>query len=569
MVHQQHLTDNWVFKQRDPEKTIVSDFASDQGWLAATVPGVVQMDLLASGHIPDPHYGLNEQQVAWVGEAEWLYRTSFDLPQVASTTPCIDLCFDGLDTVATVWLNGEEILADDNMFIPHRIPVKHLLRPHNNELWLHFASSLATSHAREQRYGQRNAANSDTSRVYLRKAQYAYGWDWGPTLLTVGPWQAVKLEAYDARVQDVVCEPLISDDHASAMMHIQVQIDNPHREVYQAELVLRDPQGNFIATTVVPVAGASLTHTFSIHNPSLWWPRGYGEQSLYQVQVRLLDEHEQEIDQISRRSGLRRVCLVQEPLTDESGTTFYFSINDMPIFCGGANWIPGDTMLPRMDEGKYRRLVEAAAEANMVMLRVWGGGIYEHEAFYDACDELGILVWQDFMFACGVYPAHESFVASVCAEAEAQIRRLRHHPSIVLWCGNNEDYLMGQYDAEITDHFEATALPARTLYEQILPQICELLDPTRPYWPGSPFGGPQPNDPHVGDRHTWEIWHPPIAPYQDFARYVGRFVSEFGMMSYPDRTTIDSFAPLDECYPQSRSLEFHNRSDDGPRSVGP
>jgi beta-mannosidase len=566
-VYQQQVSDNWFFKQRDPEQSLLADFASEQGWHGATVPGVVQVDLLATGRIPDPHYGLNEQEVAWVGDEEWLYRTTFDCPQAAGSANFIDLCFDGLDTVATVWLNGVEILNSDTMFVPHRVPVKHLLRPDGNEVWLHFAPSLAVSRAREQQYGRRNVANGDSSRIYLRKAQYAYGWDWGPTLLTAGPWLPVRLEAYDARIQDVACEPDISDDHASATLHVRVQIDTPTMGVSQAEVVLRDPQEQLIATAVVPVTGASLSQTFSIRNPALWWPRGYGEQPLYRVDVRLLDENKQDVDSITRRIGLRQVRLVQEPLAGEEGTTFYFAVNDVPLFCGGANWIPGDTLLPRMAAGEYRRLVEAAAEANMVMLRVWGGGIYEHEAFYDACDELGVLVWQDFMFACGVYPAYEAFVASVHTEAEAQVRRLRHHPSIVLWCGNNEDYQMGPYDANITDHFETTGLPARTLYEQVLPQVCERLDPTRPYWPGSPFGGSQPNDSHIGDRHTWEIWHSPVAPYSEFARYEGRFISEFGMMSYPDRATIDAFAPPEERYPHSRTLEFHNRSDDGPRRL--
>jgi len=277
------------------------------------------------------------------------------------------------------------------------------------------------------------------------------------------------------------------------------------------------------------------------------------------------------LDHVEQRLGLRRLRLVQEPLEGEPGTSFLFEANNTPIFCGGANWIPADSFTPRVTRERYGQLLKLAAEANMTMLRVWGGGIYEDDAFYDGCDELGLLVWQDFMFACGSYPAHPKFLASVRSEAEANVRRLRHHPSLAIWVGNNEDYQLassiGAYNLKFNGDFRRTKFPARHIYERLLPEVCAALDPLRPYWRGSPYGGPDANSRTEGDRHTWDVWHGSVAPYQDYPNYSGRFVSEFGMLSFPALSTIESFTPLEERYPQSRTLEHHNKASGGVRRV--
>jgi beta-mannosidase len=573
------LAAGWQLKEYDRTGPLEAAFAGED-WLPASAPGCVHLDLLAAGRIPDPFLGLNEELVQWVGNADWLYRCRFDLPpHLAGGADAIDLCCDGLDTFATVWLNGAQIISSDNMFVPLRVDVRALLRPADNELRVLFRSALREGKVREGEHGARALWNGDSSRLYVRKAQYHYGWDWGPCLLTAGPWRPVRLEAYAVRIADLRCPVTLSDDCLRATVDVQAAIarapgapDAP----LALRLTLRDPQGAEVAAATAPLRGEGAAHTLTLDAPQLWWPNGYGAQPLYTLAAELLAEGGQQatvggqppaVDSRELRIGMRRLRLVQEPVTGEGGTSFVFEVNGRPIFCGGANWIPADSFTPRITRERYRELVELAAAGNMQMLRVWGGGIYEDEAFYDACDELGLLVWQDFMFACGVYPAHEGFQASVRAEAEAAIARLRHHACLALWCGNNEDYQiaesLGLYDAAESPEDAAGRFPARQLYERLLPEVVAQLDPQAIYWPGSPYGGAHSADQTVGDRHTWDIWHGVMAPYQDYPKFEGRFVSEFGMASHPALATIEEFAPPDERYPQSRTLEHHNKASGG------
>jgi beta-mannosidase len=267
--------------------------------------------------------------------------------------------------------------------------------------------------------------------------------------------------------------------------------------------------------------------------------------------------------------GVRRVRLLQEEIVDQVGRSFCFEVNNVPVFCGGANWIPADMILPRVTPERYRAYLQLAVDAHMHMIRVWGGGIYEPDAFYDLCDELGLLIWQDFLFACGIYPAHDSFVQSVRAEAEAVIRRLRHHPCLALWCGNNEDY-----DIAHSQHLPLTgpiteAFPARIIYEQLLPELCAQLDPGRAYWPGSPYGraSDDNNNPDDGDRHVWNIWHQAMLPYQVYPQHGGRFVSEFGMVALPSAKSLATMAGASELYPGSRTLDYHFKAEQGVRRL--
>jgi len=576
-VQQLILSGDWRLKQRDPARDIGDDCASDDGWIPARVPGTVHEALLAAGRIPDPFYGLNERDVQWVGEQDWLYRCVFDVDPAFLEAGPVRLCCDGLDTVATVWLNGECVLDADNMFVPWRVDVGASLQPGHNLLAIVFESALRVGKAREAEWGVRAVWNGDASRVYLRKAQYHYGWDWGPCLLTVGPWRPIRLEAASARIVDVSCPVEVAADLGSATISVHVTIDVDHAAdgddagALGVRLRLIDPRGAVIDQVEVPVEGANeAAHRFVVPDPELWWPHGYGAQPLYRLGTTLV-RGDTALDRWEQRLGLRRLRLLQEPVAGEPGTSFVFEVNGLPIFCGGANWIPADSFTTRLTPQDYQAQLAQAAAAHMVMLRVWGGGIYEDDAFYDGCDEVGLLVWQDFMFACGLYPAHASFQQSVRAEAEAQVRRLRHHACLALWCGNNEDYSiaqsLGAYDAGFDGDFSETSFPARAIYERLLPEICTRLDPTRPYWPGSPYGGGDTNDQTVGDRHTWDIWHGAMAPYQDYPRYEARFVSEFGMEAAPVRATIESVTPPDERYPQSRTMDHHNKSTDGPRRL--
>lgn len=564
------LSQGWQLKARDQQLPLADDFALTSGWIPAQVPGTIHQALLAAGKIADPFYGCNENDLQWIGETDWLYRCTFVIPAELFAQEHVDLCFDGLDTHATVWLNGQEILQSVNMFVPERLGVKALLRSGTNELQICFRSAFAEGKTLEAEHGKLHVWNGDASRVYVRKAQYHYGWDWGPTLLTAGPWRAVRLEAYHSRIADLHCPSTVREDLQQATLPVEILLDGAIGSDCTMQLALHDPVDTLIERITLTPTADSLLHTFVIDQPALWWPNGYGDQPRYRLTA-TLQQHDAELDTQTVQIGLRRLALVQEPVADEEGSSFYFAINNTPIFCGGVNWIPADSFTPRITAETYRTLLQMTADANMVMVRIWGGGIYEEECFYDICDELGLLVWQDFMFACGLYPAHDAFQASVAAEAEANVRRLRNHPSIVLWCGNNEDYSLAEsiqrYDPAITSDLANSPFPARAIYEELLPAVCQRLDPTRPYWPGSPYLGSNSGDPTQGDRHTWDVWHGRMAPYQAYPDYGARFVSEFGMQALPHRATIDSFAPPEEQFAASRTLEHHNKAEGGVRRI--
>jgi beta-mannosidase len=427
----------------------------------------------------------------------------------------VELVFEGLDTFATVFLSGQEVGRAANMFVEWRWDVTRLLREGQNELLVLFESPKRAGEALLKEHGKLPIWDAESpQRAYTRKAQYASGWDWGPNLNTSGVWLPVFLEGHSrGRVSDVW--PRVNwADPAEPEVTVTVEIEaiRPCSAAVAVDLV--GPAGRRSASTSARLkAGANVMEvSFRVSDPHLWWPAGFGPQNLYQADVRakLGDE---DLPPASAKFGLRRVELRREK--DDEGESFVVCINGEPIFCKGANWVPADSFLPRLGREDYDGLVQMAADANMNVLRVWGGGIYERDEFFDACDRLGILVWLDFMFACSTYPDHlDWFCESVRKEAERNVRRLRNHPSLVLWCGNNEDYILLQ---------GSRSRAGLKIYEEILPEVCGRLDPTRPYWPGSPYGGEDPNDPSQGDQHFWHPWHGWAHP--DVQRnYRGRFV---------------------------------------------
>ena len=563
------LNSGWVFKNRNPELDLERDFESS-GWRTAQVPGTVHQDLMAHDLIPDPFLRLNENAAQWVGESDWLYRLEFELSAefAADFSGRAMLHLDGLDTFARVWLNGKPILTSDNMFVPHGLLVRDQLRQGRNELRIEFQSALRRGRELElQNGGPRPLWNGDSSRLQVRKAQYHYGWDWGPTLIAAGLWRGVRLEFFEARIVNLDTPIEVNRDLGEAIFRVRVELDGAI-EGDQVVLELCDPDGTMLQTAVVPCS-ETVDRTLRVHHPHLWWPHGYGEQALYSLRVTLTRDGTV-LDLTTVKLGARRLRLVQEPVFNEPGSSFYFEINNLPVFAGGANWIPDDSFLPRIAPERYRHRVAQARDANMLMLRVWGGGIYEQDAFYEACDELGVLVWQDFMFACGIYPAHEAFLDSVRTEASANVRRLRHHPSLALWCGNNEDYQIahsqGLYDPGLLPEQNA-AFPARLIYERLLPEVLAELDPARPYTPGSPFGGFDPDDSFVGDKHVWSVWHREMHPIQHYPALAGRFVSEFGMQSAPALETIAAFTAPEDRAAHSVVMEHHNKAPDGHRRL--
>ncbi|UBV44455.1 hypothetical protein LAJ19_16855 (plasmid) [Deinococcus taeanensis] len=548
---------NWEFKPREATQALHDDFRSSSGWRSATVPGTVQQDLLRHGVIQDPYYGLNEREVQWVGTTDWLYRGTLTVEAGVLAAPHLQLTFEGLDTVSTVFLNGERVLQGDNMFTAHTVDVKGLLQPGENTVWVLFESPLTVGRGREAQGGVRAAWNGDTSRLYLRKAQYHYGWDWGPVILTAGIWKAVRLNAYSVHLSEVHVPAEVTPDLLQAFIPVHVTLTGELGDV-EVRVTLRDPQGR--AMNAASVTGTRVSSAlFEVAAPELWHPSGRGAQPLYTVHVEVR-QRGQRLEEKAVRVGLRRVRVVQENVRGEPGSSFTFEVNNEPFFVGGANWIPEHLLLNTVSEAQYRTRLTQAKDANMTMIRVWGGGIYETDAFYDICDELGLLVWQDFMFACGMYPGDETFTQSVRREARQQVKRLRNHASIALWCGNNEDYQIAQAVGAYGPGGDDSKFDAQHLYEVVLRAVCDDLDPTRLYWPGSPYGGADVFDQTVGDRHTWEVWHGPMAPYQEYKQYEGRFVSEFGLMSAPSLDVIEQSMPQEEWYPESETFVHHTRA---------
>lgn len=555
--HSWDLTDGWTLRDTGPRSRL-------DGWVSATVPGVVHQDLIRHGLIPDPYYAKQEPEVQWVGEQDWEYATEFDIP-TAAIADHLDLCLDGLDTLAEVWLDDELVGTSANMFLPTRIDMSAVDRSQRHRLRLVFASALREGHQRQRTHGMFRHAHADDGRVHIRKAQCHWGWDWGPTIMTAGPWRAVRVESYRRRISDVHVEAGLEPDHQSAPIRVTVRTDGIAVAGETVRLEFVDPDGLTVQVHEMPIDDGQAAFAWILPEPRLWWPRGSGDQPMYVVRVTVLDGVGDELDVSERRFGVRTIELVQEPVAGEEGTSFRFDVNGVRIFCAGVNWIPADQMLPRITPEQYRTLLELTADSNSTMIRVWGGGIYEPDLFYDLCDELGLLVWQDFMFACGIYPAYDEFVASVRAEAEHHVRRLRHHPSLALWCGNNEDYQVaegyGVYgptdtsDTPITEEF-----PAREIYEHMLPAICEALHPGSIYWPGSPYLGYGTFDPTVGDQHHWLPVPETPTPYPDYWQHGGRFISEFGMLAMPDIQTIEESTPAEERHLTSPVLRHRDKS---------
>lgn len=392
--------------------------------------------------------------------------------------------------------------------------------------------------------------------------------------MTCGPWRPINLELYTSRLSDLYFTSSVDKSLKSAQLVAKAEVEGDATEV---KLVV-SLEGKEVDSKTVKVTKGLATHTFDFQEPQLWYPKPYGKQPLYTLSATLLDS-ETEIDTQSKKFGLRRAELVQDPLIDQPGTSFFFKVNNTPIFCGGSDWIPADNFIPRISKEKYYDWIKLVADGNQFMIRVWGGGIYEEQAFYDACDELGVLVWQDFMFGCGNYPAFPEYLALVKREAEENVKLLRHHTSIIIWAGNNEDYQYQEqqgltYDFENKDaeSWLKTDFPARYIYEKVLADACSELIPDTYYHFGSPWGaGKATSDTTVGDMHQWNVWHGTQEKYQDFDRLGGRFVSEFGMEAFPNIKTIDAFLPLGKDDPdrfaQSSTVDFHNKADGHERRI--
>ncbi|HYC72440.1 MAG TPA: glycoside hydrolase family 2 protein [Opitutaceae bacterium] len=507
--------------------------AAEKKWLPAAVPGCVHTDLLRAGRIPDPFLGLNELGLQWIEQHDWVYRARFKVPADLFEDDDIDLVADGLDTVATVRLNGREVARTDNMFVGHRWPVRSLLRRGQNELVVHFTSAMRyiADHRREHRPVEINDPVGRSS--VIRKEQCQFGWDWGPRFVTAGVWRDIRLESWSGNRLDHVH---VLQKHAAdgtVTLQLAAELARPQAGViWDWRLVLQD--------VVVATGGGP---EVVIRHPQLWWPAGQGGQPLYQLDVSVAAPDGAPIGDWSRRIGLRTIELDRHP--DAWGESFQFKVNGRAIFAKGANWIPAHAFVAGLTRRDYARDLRAAAAAHMNMIRVWGGGIYESEDFYDLCDELGLLVWQDFMFACTTYPADPSFLDSVRAEAAGQVRRLRHRACLALWCGNNEIWHCNA--AHLTQpEYAGQRRDNHRLFHEVIPAEVARLDPATPYWPTSPWRGDEAVDHPAGeargDTHFWDVWHA-RKPVKDYERWNFRFVAEFGMQSYSSPATNATFCP--------------------------
>ncbi|KAI4620410.1 hypothetical protein J4E80_004937 [Alternaria sp. BMP 0032] len=559
------LTTGWTFKQGDRSST-------NEYLPACDAPTEVYRDLLKHDKIPDPFHDLNELAVRWVGDETWTYRTNFAAPShYGKANAATTLRFEGLDTFASVFLNGEMILESDNMFIEHQIDVSGKLQAEDNVLEIVFESARKKGLELVEQHPEHRfiVHQTEISRGPVRKAQYHWGWDWGPILMTCGLWKPVSIETWACRLSNLNVQYELSQDLKSARLNMSVEWEGTTTGILL--MVSKDGEDIDGIRTTINNRKSPLESTITMDNIELWWPQGYGQQSLYTIRAEAIVQGVPDpIHLISKQFGFRRTELIKEP--DSHGTSFYFRINDVDIFCGGACWIPADSFLTRLKPDDYREWVKLAAEGNQTMLRIWGGGIYEADALYDAADEFGVLIWQDFMFACANYPTYPEYLESVEIEARQNVRRLRNHPSLVVWAGNNEDYQIVeryelQYDPDDKDpeSWLKTDFPARYIYEHLLPKVVGEDCPNIPYHPSSPFGDGKSTvlgvDPTIGDVHQWNMWHGTMEPYQRLPQMGGRFVSEFGMEAYPHVSTLEMcINDQHDLHPGSMAMDFRNKA---------
>jgi len=538
-------------------------------WYNATVPGCVHTDLLANKLIDDPFYRDNEKKQQWIDKKDWEYRTTFKVTAQTLARENVELVFEGLDTYAGVYLNEQVVLKADNMFRTWRVNAKPALKTGENTLRIVFRSPLNEILPVMAKLKHQLPAPNDQGEKtspYTRKAPYHYGWDWGPRFVTSGIWRPVSLESWDhARVSDLqLIVKKISADvaeltanvevEASAASAATIQLDNLTDKVVTGKQEIKlNPGTN------------QVRFNFTVTNPKLWWPNGLGAQPLYSFRARSLVNGQVTGEKITR-TGLRTLELRQQ--RDEAGQSFMFVINGIPVFAKGGNWIPADSFPTRITKDKYRFLLKSVRDTNMNMLRVWGGGIYEADEFYELCDEMGILVWQDFMFACSMYPANQEFLESVRTEAIDNVKRLRNHPSIALWAGNNE------VETAWRNWGWRQNLPASVwddylkIFHGVLQEVTAQLDPSRTYWPSSPHGGldDDPQSLRSGDVHFWQVWHA-AEPFSDYEKQTPRFMSEYGFQSFPNIETVKSYTVPSDRDIESPIMLAHQRHPRGNQLV--
>lgn len=530
--------------------------------LEARVPGEVHLDLMRAEIIEEPLYGRNALDQQWIEDKEFWYRKEFSIPGQFQGKK-VELIFWGLDLDSDIYLNGEKIAEHHNMHTLCHIDITDKLKD-NNILAVRLDCGIKSNQGKPiQVLPGEKWYKKWYTRVWARKAQFTYGWDWAPRLLNVGIWRSVELISYEkAALRDIFVHARFSSDYKKATLQISGFLENVTEKELRVHLEanLKSSEKNFSSSFPL-IAHPGLNRidmSLDVPHPRLWWPHLLGEPFMYEFSLKaredsfLLDEYNLPI-------GLREVSLLQKPLSEKEGTSFIIQINKVNVFCKGADWVPPDSLIARVDREKYTKLIDMAKEANFNMLRVWGGGIYEDPYFYEQCARNGIMIWQDFMFACAYYPDDPSFLQEVEKEIETVLKKLRNYTSIVLWCGNNEIQWLHKKSSEESG-LELIDFP---IYHRIIPRLCASLDPSRPYWFSSPYGGEDPCSEYQGNRHAWQVSinaekEEDTVNYNLYSKDRGKFISEFGILSCIEKKSLQKFVPRNELYLDSPTWRFHN-----------
>jgi beta-mannosidase len=525
-------------------------FLHREHWYPAQVPGCIHTDLLRNGLIPDPFWGANEQRLQWIEEEDWIYRVEFDLQ--LDDCEHIELVADGLDTVAEVRLNDVLIGQTDNMFIRYRFDVRAAIKPIGNVLEVRFTSPLKIIRERQQPGDAKEWNDPVGGSSHLRKQPSSFGWDWGPRFVTSGIYLPIGLEGWDYnRIDSVRVHQIHEAGEVQLRLRPELMTSKPVN--YRGSISLD-------GTVLERFAGLSVR----IRAPRLWWPNRHGDQPIYDLQLEAVAADGRTIDRWEKRIGLRIIELDRHQ--GALGESFQFRVNGRPIFAKGANWIPAHSFVTEASPEMYKDLIDSAAEVGMNMVRVWGGGIYEKDLFYDLCDEKGLLVWQDFMFACALYPDDKAFLESVRREAIFQVKRLAHHASLALWCGNNELELKPEEIRKTTKRRRAY----KRIFYNLLPGIVAAHDGTTAYWPASPHNPAGyvkgPNSERGGDSHLWDVWHL-RKPAKHYETQATRFCSEFGMQSYSSPQVAATYCSPDKFSIQAPEMANHQKNAAGDEII--
>ena len=560
------------------------EFQSEKGepFMPASVPGTVHLDLLENGKIDDPFFRLNEHELQWIDKLDWNYRTTFNINDSQFNYDNIELDFLGLDTYADIFLNDHLIYSSDNMFVGKKIEVKQKIIRGENNLLIKFKSPIDVGIEKYDNLGYELPDNAnDLSEigevignkkvgVFSRKAPYSFGWDWGPRLVTSGIWRSINVNFWsNFKINDLYFKQNIVGDKAFVEANVEVLSLIENKNVV-AEISVDDKK-IFKDFIYLEKGTNKFTIPFTVEDIERWWPNGMGNQKLYDIRIKISNEN-YSIDS-SKSIGFRTIELITE--NDSIGNNFFFKVNGIPTFMKGVNYIPQDVFLPRVKDSDYEKLLSAAVDANMNMIRVWGGGVYEDDIFYELCDKYGLLVWQDFMFACAMYPGNDSFLRSVEEEAIYNVKRIRNHPSLALWCGNNEvlsawenwGWKKGIIENQSQEIADTIFKAYDQIFHKILPKVIQEYDPATDYWSSSPSSSTGVTESLTsGDAHYWGVWWGK-EPFSTYEEKIPRFMSEFGFQSFPEFSSVEKYTNQSDYNIYSDVMKSHQRSSIGNSTI--